>query len=94
MSAKAWRSQLPPKPLMRRWTYKEERLALLLAVVADVDAGLALLRHHPAQRGAAGVFDLRRIDRRAAGALGIEMRQRRRTRQAAGVGGQDAILAA
>ena len=41
---------------------KEERLALLLAVVADVDAGVALSAHDRFQCGAAGFGELR-IDR-------------------------------
>src|SRR6185437_4959937 len=41
---------------------EEEPLALLLAVVAEVDPGLGLLAHHPAQRVMAEPFELRRID--------------------------------
>ena len=67
--------------------------ALLFAIVADVDAGLALFRHHPAKRVTPRFVDLCRVDCRAARALGIETRQRDGTRQAAGVRGQDAVAA-
>ena len=45
---------------------EEERLALLFAVVADIDAGGDLLRHDIAHRGLADGVDRRRIDRLAA----------------------------
>ena len=73
---------------------EEERLALLLAVVADIDAGLDLLVDDPAQRRLAEPVEFGRIDRFAAGPPHIEPGQLRRARQAAGMGRQDAVVAA
>ena len=54
---------------------EEEAFALLLAVVADVDAGLDLLRHDLAQRVAAGGVECGGVDRLAAARLRIELDQ-------------------
>ena len=51
---------------------EEECLALLLAVVADVDAGGDLLRHDIAHRRLADAVQFRRIDRLAARAADVE----------------------
>ena len=72
---------------------KEERLTLLLAVVGNVDAGGDLLRHHLPHRRLALSVKLRGIDGLATRAAHIKRCQRRRTRQAAGVRRQNAILA-
>ena len=72
---------------------EEEALALLLAVVADVDPGGDLPGHDPAQRRVPGRRKLVGIHRLAPGAAGIEPDQLRRPRQAAGMGRQDPILA-
>ena len=72
---------------------EEEALALLLAIVADVDAGFDLLRHDLTQRIAAGGIERGGVDRLAGGAPCIEPDQRRRARQAAGMGRQDPIIA-
>ena len=72
---------------------EEEALALLLAVVADIDPGGDLLGHHPAQRLPAGRGELRRVDRLALRAAHVQPDQLGRPRQAAGVGGQDPLLA-
>ena len=73
---------------------EHEGFARLLAVVDHVEAGLDLLLHDRSHCGAAFALDLGRIDRLAAHALGIEPRQRGGARQAAGMGGQDAVFAA
>jgi hypothetical protein len=73
---------------------EHERLALLLAVVDDVDAGSDLPGDHGANRLAAGRSHRALVDRLAAQAPGVKARQLDRMRQAAGVGGQDALLAA
>ena len=70
---------------------EKEGLALLLAIIADVDPGLDLLVDDPAERGLAEPVELGRVDRAAAGALDIEPGERRRARQAAGVGRQDPL---
>jgi len=41
---------------------EEESLALLFAVVADIDSGFDLLRNDPLQGGMAGLFDFGRVD--------------------------------
>ncbi len=71
---------------------EEERLALLFAVVADVDAGFALLAHDMVQRGSAGCGEFR-VHRFAAVLAHVKLYQRLRARQAARVGGQDTGLA-
>ena len=73
---------------------QEETLALLLAVVADVHPGGDLLGHYPAQRLLAGRGELGRIDRLALRAAHVQPDQLGRPRQAAGVRGQDPLLAA
>src|SRR5262249_5874492 len=73
---------------------QEERLPLLLAVVADVDAGRRLLRHDRVQRVAAGGDGLGRVDRLAARARYEQAREALRARQAAGMRGEDALGAA
>ena len=72
---------------------EQERVALLLAIVADVDAGLGLLRHDGGERRLAGRVQRGRIDRLAARAARIQPGQLDRPRQAAGMGGQDPLLA-
>src|SRR5205807_9608682 len=72
---------------------EEERLALLLAVVADVDAGLDLLVDDPAQGFLAEPVKLGRVDLAAARPPDIEPGQLGRARQAAGMGRQDALVA-
>ena len=72
---------------------EQERVALLLAIVADVDARFGLLRHDGVHRRLAGRLQLRRIDRLAARAARIEPGQLDRARQAAGMGGEDPLLA-
>src|SRR5438045_5997342 len=70
---------------------EEEGLALLLAIVADVDAGLDLLVDDLAQGLLAEPLDFGRIDLAAARPPDIESGQLRRTRQTDGVGRQDAL---
>jgi hypothetical protein len=72
---------------------EEKALALLLAVVADVDAGFDLLGHDPAQRVAARSGERRRIDRLPLRPAHVQAHQLQRPRQAAGVGGQDPLVA-
>jgi hypothetical protein len=72
---------------------EEEALALLLAVVADVDPGGDLLGHHPSQRLLAGRGEFRRVDRLALRAAHVQPDQLGRTRQAAGVRDQDPFVA-
>src|ERR1051325_865048 len=72
---------------------EEEGLALLLAIVADIDAGLSLLVDDLPRRLLAEPVELGRIDLTAARPLDIETRQLRWPRQAAGVGRQDSVLA-
>ena len=72
---------------------EEERLALLLAVVADVDPGGELLADHVGQGGLAQRVELGGVYCFAAAALHVELGQRRGARQAAGVGGQDPSVA-
>src|SRR6266513_518308 len=72
---------------------EEEGLALMLAIVADIDAGFDLLVDDPAQRLLAEPVELGRIDLAAARAPDIETRQLGRPRQAAGMGRQDSVFA-
>ena len=81
----------PGEPLLE---IEKEGVVLLLAVVADVDAGLHLLRHDRAQRVEARGGDFARAERLAAGPLHIESVEMLGARQAAGVGGEDAFGAA
>ena len=73
---------------------EEERLAPLLAVVADIDAGLGLLRHDRLHGLAASRREVTRVDRLAARAPDEQVGEGFRPRQAAGVGGEDAFGAA
>jgi hypothetical protein len=81
----------PGKPVAQ---VEKKRFALLLAVVADVDAGLRLFGHHPGERRLAGGIERSRIDCLAARAGDIEARQLFRARQAARVGRENAVVAA
>src|SRR4029077_19400738 len=72
---------------------EKEGFALLLAIVADVDAGLDLLVDDSTERRLAEPVELGPVDRAAAGALDIEMGQFGRARQAAGMRRQDALIA-
>jgi hypothetical protein len=72
---------------------QEKALALLLAVVADVDPGGDLLGHDPAQRLPACFCKLSRVDRLALRAAHVQPDQLGRPRQTAGVGGQNPLLA-
>src|SRR3989442_1320784 len=67
--------------------------ARLLAIVADVDAGLELAGDHVAHGRLRLARERRRIDRLPAVQAHQQIAQRGRTRQAAGVGGQDSGLA-
>jgi hypothetical protein len=87
---------LPALPAAAKATHaaldvEKEALALLLAIVADVDPGLDLLGHDLPQRLAAGGIELAGVDRLARGAPCIEPDQRRRPRQAARMRGQDPV---
>src|SRR5688572_30082407 len=73
---------------------EEETLALLLAVVADVDAGGDLLRHDPGERLPPGRLDRAAVDRLPGRTPRVKGDQLRRTGQAAGVGGQNPLRAA
>src|SRR5579872_5651077 len=70
---------------------EEKAFALLLAVIADVDSGLDLFWNDFLERGVTGLVDLGRIDCLAPGTHGIKSGERRRSRQAAGMGGENAI---
>ena len=71
----------------------DEALPGLLAVVADVDAGLDLGGDGRRGRLLDGPLQLVGVDRLAAAAPPVQLGQRRRAGQAAGVGGQDPRLA-
>ena len=73
---------------------EHEGFARLLAVVDHVEAVLDLLLHDLAHRGAACALDLVLVDRLAAHAPREQPRQRGGPRQAAGMGGQNAVFAA
>src|SRR5256714_845056 len=73
---------------------EEKPLALLLAVVADVDPRLGLLLQDRAQRLLAQSFELGGIDRFSPRSAHIETCKLRRAGQAAGMGRQDAVFAA
>ncbi len=70
---------------------EEESLALLFAVVADVDPGLDLLRNDPLQGRMAGPFDFGRVCFLPTGAPGIEPRQFARAREASRVSSENAV---
>jgi hypothetical protein len=72
---------------------EQERVALLLAVAADVDAGLGLLRYDGAQGRLPRGAQLIAVDRLAARAARVKLRQLERPRQAAGMGGENPLLA-
>src|SRR5262249_36093112 len=73
---------------------EKERLALLLAVVADIDTGFHLFGNHPGERRFAGGCERGRVDRFTTGAAYVETDELRRPWQAAGVGRENAIVAA
>jgi hypothetical protein len=50
---------------------EEKSLALLFAVIADIDSGFDLFRNDPLQGGVAGLLDLGRVDWFATRTLGI-----------------------
>jgi len=72
----------------------EEALARLFAVVSDVDAGGELLRDDVTRRGLDSGGQSHLVHRFASARADEELDQRRRARQAAGVGRQDAMVAA
>ncbi len=72
---------------------EEKRLALLLAVIADIDAVLDLLGDDLGDGVLAALDHLARIDRIAASAPDVEPGELRRAGQAAGMRGQDAFVA-
>src|SRR5262249_9011397 len=71
---------------------EKERFALLLAIVADVDAGFDLFVDDLAQRLLAETVELGRIDLATPRPPHIEARQLRRPRQAARVRRQDPLV--
>src|SRR5262249_40002298 len=71
----------------------EEALARLLAVVDDVDPRGALALHHLPGRRVDQAGELTGIHRRPPALAYERPRQRRRSREAAGVGGEDAFVA-
>src|SRR6185295_2655480 len=72
---------------------EQKRVALLLAIVADVDTGLDLLRHDGIHCRVAGGGEFGKVDRLAARAARIEPGQRERARQAAGMRRQYPLVA-
>jgi hypothetical protein len=72
---------------------EEKTVALLLTIVADVDAGVVLPAHRILHRGAADAAQLGHIDGLPAGTPRQQVRQFRRPRKAAGMGGQNPVLA-
>ncbi len=70
---------------------KEKRLALLLAVIADIDPGGDLLVDDPRQRRLAEPVELTLVDRLAAAAPDVKAHQFRRPRQAAGMRRQNPL---
>src|SRR5215831_6827721 len=72
---------------------EKKRLALLLAVVADIDTGFDLLVDDPSQCRLAYPVELSPIDRLAAGAAHVEPGELGWPRQAAGMGGQNPLVA-
>ena len=73
---------------------QEKALALLLAVVADIDARFGLFLDDPAQRRFSQAIEFGGVDRFAARAANVQPGQLRWARQAAGVGRQDPLFAA
>ncbi len=84
----------PAKPAHAVADVQEKTLALLFAVVADVDARRGLLADNPAQCLLSQPVELCRIDQFAARPGYMEPGQLRRSRQAAGVGRQNPFIAA
>ena len=84
---------LAAEPLHPLGRVGREADAGLLAVVADVDARLELLLHHVADGGLGLPGEGDRVDGLATVEAHEEVSERGRTRQAAGVGRQDALLA-
>src|SRR6266446_3437753 len=72
---------------------EKKRLALLLAVVADIDTGFDLLVDDPAQCRLANPVELSRIDRLATGAAHIEPGEFGWPRQATRMGCQNPLVA-
>jgi hypothetical protein len=83
-----------PKPAHPVPDVEEKSLALLFAVVADVDLGFGLLAHHRSQRLAAQPLELGGVDRFPPRPAHIKACKFGWTRQAAGMGRQDAVFAA
>ncbi len=73
---------------------EKETLALLLAIVADIDAGGDLLRNDSLQGGMARPRDFAGVDGFAAHVPSVQFRQFRRPRQAAGMSGENTVVAA
>ena len=71
-----------------RLEIEKEGIALLLPVIANVDAGVVLLAHDRPHRFASGPINFGRIDRVAPCAQGVEPRQVAWPRQAAGMSRQ------
>jgi hypothetical protein len=70
---------------------EKEGLAHLLAVAGDVDAGGALQLHDLARRRLALGRQQRLVDGLAVGAAGVEVDKPSGSRQAAGMGGENAL---
>jgi hypothetical protein len=73
---------------------EKESLALLLTVIADIDAGFDLFRNDPLQGGMTGLLDFGRVDGFATRAPGIEPRQPGRTREASGMRRENTVVTA
>src|SRR5215831_3701381 len=73
---------------------QKEPLALLLAVVAEIDPRRSLFADDPAHRLASEPVEFGRVDRFASRPAHIEAGQLRRARQAAGMRRKDAVFAA
>ena len=72
---------------------RDEALARLLPVVADVDTDVALRRDARTRRVGHRRFELGIVDRLASASATVELGERLRAGEAAGVGDQDAALA-
>src|SRR5262245_22114738 len=72
---------------------EHERVALLLAIVADIDAGLDLLGNTLIKRRLSFRLKDGGIDRLAARAASVKSRELSRPRKAASVSGQNPVLA-
>src|SRR5215813_980844 len=72
---------------------EKKRLALLLAVVADIDTGFDLLVDDPSQCRLANPVELSRVDRLAAGAAHVEPGELGWPRQTTRMGGQNPLIA-